>query len=890
MKKLMIALAAAATTMLSFGAGPSFEVSGTSFEGYPTNILQTAKDDVAGNSGDNYWYTAEQDAENIISNYFGFGETDPKEIPIASRPDYFAPSNNEKFLQLETTSKLFRSALPNGQTTEFTPVEIPDQGIYLDTLVKFTAADDVFGADALEAGIDKIAIEYVEREDDDTTPEINEALTNFVVRAGYVTDSSTVVATNYFASVPAGFDKDAWHRLTVRAISNVGDGTVGFIVYLDGDINKMLTYSAEVSAGYDAYIGALDTVVKDNFYNATVHALFPSAVRTGDDKLNVSAVAFSGNGSIDDVVFTTTMPNFIKLGEEVVATFTADSGVAGISVQVGAADPIAVDMTAETLTATLPAGTTAFTVTVTLDPNGYGFGDMVYGEASYDNGDEITYNGGVIAITTTRNNFNLFDVNGNAIEGTFQTLSEAFAAIDVATIKLAYDYNVSDWGETLSDSSPVYNLTKNVVLDLNGKTLNGGGSNTRFLFSTATDKVLTVIDSVSGDTGKIIYSGVYGIFGGEGDTYLGSNVMTDYGPVIDGAICGEQGWVTEVVRGKFSAADNTGTWDPDIGEGGGISDPNGFVSQLFLAEGSSSELVSGYWVVTSQGGSEPTQIAVPTAESNLVYNGTEQTGVAAGTGYTLTGVTAATDAGEYTATATPVSGYAWVGGSTDATNIIWSIAKVELNAVTVTLDPASATYDSEKDEVTDYTTPSVNFGLGAPELVENTDYTVAWSSTEVSGAGTFTYTVSPVADSNYTFTETSATLTITAGGEYPTYIEDLVDGEAKTAYEKKYDDWKATYGADTESAFGAAFLLNIAPAAADQTLEPVSITMEGGKVVISANQTLTAVNGKVYVKAATTLAGLATAEWTEATLDEGKVQVTPGSSDTAGFYKIKVDF
>ena len=222
--------------------------------------------------------------------------------------------------------------------------------------------------------------------------------------------------------------------------------------------------------------------------------------------------------------------------------------------------------------------------------------------------------------------------------------------------------------------------------------------------------------------------------------------------------------------------------------------------------------------------------------------------------------------------------------------IIWSIAKVELNAVTVTLDPASATYDSEKDEVTDYPTPSVNFGLGAPELVENTDYTVAWSSTEVSGAGTFTYTVSPVADSNYTFTETSATLTITAGGEYPTYIEDLVDGEAKTAYEKKYDDWKATYGADTESAFGAAFLLNIAPAAADQTLEPVSITMEGGKVVISANQTLTAVNGKVYVKAATTLAGLATAEWTEATLDEGKVQVTPGSSDTAGFYKIKVDF
>ena len=322
MKKLMIALAAAATTMLSFGAGPSFEVSGTSFEGYPTNILQTAKDDVAGNSGDNYWYTAEQDAENIISNYFGYGETDPKKIPIASRPDYFAPSNNEKFLQLETTSKLFRSALPNGQTTEFTPVEIPDQGIYLDTLVKFTAADDVFGADALEANIDKIAIEYVEREDDDTTPEINEALTNFVVRAGYVTDSSTVVATNYFASVPAGFDKDAWHRLTVRAISNVGDGTVGFIVYLDGDMTKMLTYSTEVEAGYEGYTSGLNDFVKKNFYS-TVHALFPSAVRTGGDKSNISAVAFSGNGSIDDVTFTVNKPGFIQ--EVTTVTVTWDT-------------------------------------------------------------------------------------------------------------------------------------------------------------------------------------------------------------------------------------------------------------------------------------------------------------------------------------------------------------------------------------------------------------------------------------------------------------------------------------------------------------------------------------------------------------------------------------
>ena len=89
-----------------------------------------------------------------------------------------------------------------------------------------------------------------------------------------------------------------------------------------------------------------------------------------------------------------------------------------------------------------------------------------------------------------------------------------------------------------------------------------------------------------------------------------------------------------------------------------------------------------------------------------------------------------------------------------------------------------------------------------------------------------------------------------------------------------------------------AFLLNIAPDAADQTLEPASVSLVDGKVVITANQTLTAVNGKVYIKTATTLAGLSSAEWVEATVDgtTGEIKVTPGVSDTAGFYKIKVDF
>ena len=143
---------------------------------------------------------------------------------------------------------------------------------------------------------------------------------------------------------------------------------------------------------------------------------------------------------------------------------------------------------------------------------------------------------------------------------------------------------------------------------------------------------------------------------------------------------------------------------------------------------------------------------------------------------------------------------------------------------------------------------------------------------------------------SYSFTMEANTTVATSATEkqqetYPTYL----DGK-DAAYKTAYNTWKTTYGADTESAYETAFLLNIDPATADQTLEPVSITLEGGKVVITANKTLTTVNGKVYVKSATTLAGLASAEWVEATLSEGAIQVTPGNSDTTGFYKIKVDF
>ena len=74
------------------------------------------------------------------------------------------------------------------------------------------------------------------------------------------------------------------------------------------------------------------------------------------------------------------------------------------------------------------------------------------------------------------------------------------------------------------------------------------------------------------------------------------------------------------------------------------------------------------------------------AGRKLTYNGKTQTGVAAGTGYTLSGTTKATGAGTYTAKATLKSNanytYRWTDGTTAAKTIRWTISKAA-NPLTV---------------------------------------------------------------------------------------------------------------------------------------------------------------------------------------------------------------
>ena len=95
---------------------------------------------------------------------------------------------------------------------------------------------------------------------------------------------------------------------------------------------------------------------------------------------------------------------------------------------------------------------------------------------------------------------------------------------------------------------------------------------------------------------------------------------------------------------------------------------------LFKPTSGNFNQVSGTAVIYPTKAGQETVIDVPVANQNLTYNGTEQIGVNEGTGYTLTNSTA-TNAGNYTATATLDAGYKWSDDTKEVKNIPFEIRK-----------------------------------------------------------------------------------------------------------------------------------------------------------------------------------------------------------------------
>lgn len=142
-------------------------------------------------------------------------------------------------------------------------------------------------------------------------------------------------------------------------------------------------------------------------------------------------------------------------------------------------------------------------------------------------------------------------------------------------------------------------------------------------------------------------------------------------------------------------------------------------------------------------------IAVPKAETGLVYDGTTLTGVKDGVGYDLSEQYQATDAGNYTAVATPAGSYKWPDKTQTGAQIPWSIAKAAggfLNQPT----PINPIYNAGNQALVTAGTP-----LGDGEIVyklkESTDYTT--TPPKQTNAGVYTVLAHVNEGTNYTQSE-----------------------------------------------------------------------------------------------------------------------------------------
>ena len=131
-------------------------------------------------------------------------------------------------------------------------------------------------------------------------------------------------------------------------------------------------------------------------------------------------------------------------------------------------------------------------------------------------------------------------------------------------------------------------------------------------------------------------------------------------------------------------------------------------------------------------------VAIPTAVSGLMYDGTTKQGVLLGTGYMVSGASAI-GAGNYTAVATLASGFKWESGSQANQQIPWSIAKA--NNVWVSVPTMSATTFlagsavTVTDGVSKFGTITRNYSNSAIQSLSAGSYTLV---STVSGTANYT--------------------------------------------------------------------------------------------------------------------------------------------------------
>ena len=203
----------------------------------------------------------------------------------------------------------------------------------------------------------------------------------------------------------------------------------------------------------------------------------------------------------------------------------------------------------------------------------------------------------------------------------------------------------------------------------------------------------------------------------------------------------------EQVYGKFAWDDNTII--PTLAD----SEKTQYVVTFKPTAGSGDYYDQVKLVATVKVNQKITYIDVPAAQGPFTYDGVVKIGVAGGDGYTLEGDVSATDAGDYTAIAKLVDGYAWKDDKTGDQEIKWSIAQ---RAITVTACNTNMLVGCE--------TPELKYEVTSGELAEGDELTGTLTVKDELTVGNHDIVQADDWDNpNYDITFEKGTLTVKAG-------------------------------------------------------------------------------------------------------------------------------
>lgn len=308
--KRLIALIGAVATAFGLYADP-VEYYANSFETTTEGLSQ----DGTTWSAATPWSTELTDAFKVEA--YGQGEPGVYSDVAARRTIMFqAQDTNLNVLKLETGTNTLDLAIGN--------VTVDPGKFYFDQLVKFTGFEEepTFAADT------KIAVWMSAIEQEGTPavpaqgePQIKNEQGEMVDNPDYVppvppSDDYIAGETNLYVQVGTGtaarkvqikgsFATETWYRITIKSLGNVidpstGSQQAGFLVFINGESAEIVDDNKE----YYGVPGNLLPTAKD-YYDK---GLLFTAIDT--TSVTLAKVGYQGIGAIDDVILTSTSPDF----------------------------------------------------------------------------------------------------------------------------------------------------------------------------------------------------------------------------------------------------------------------------------------------------------------------------------------------------------------------------------------------------------------------------------------------------------------------------------------------------------------------------------------------------------------------------------------------------